>query len=161
MKKLLLPFLAAVLATNVQAGDEVVSLSTTTTGVGVLRGGGNMYRPMPRGGSVANLTVSERYRAVIYRPTQHFYFKDSVVSYRFAPQELSDIGNEYGGNYHGPIGAQFVPSQHPIAPDARIRTFASVSKRPQPGVPMVSRTTKITAEAKSSPVTSIQLATAR
>lgn len=161
MKKLLLPFFAAVLATNVQAGDGVVSFSSTTTGVGVLRGGGNMYRPMPRGGSVANLTVSERYRAVIYRPTQHFYFKDSVVSYRFAPQELSDVGNEFGGSYHGPLGAQFVPTQHPMAPDGRIRSYAAVSKRPQPGVPMVARTGKITAEAKSTPVTSIQLATAR
>lgn len=166
MKKLLLPTAIAFLSSQAFAGDDVVAFSSSSTGVGVLRGGGNLYRPAPRGSSIANLSPDERYRAVIYRPTQHFYTKDNVVSYRYSGAELSEVGNEYGGSYLGPHGAQFVPTQHVLAPHGTARSYASVNKRPQPGVPMIARTTKITrtAEAKSgnreAAFSSIQLAKA-
>jgi hypothetical protein len=161
MKKLLLPIALTLAMPQVQAGDDVIAFSRSTS-VGVLRSGGNLYRPAPRGGSVANLSPSERYRAVIYRPTQHFYLKDNVVSYRYSAEDLSTVGSEYGGNYHGPHAAQFVPSQHQLAPHGRMRSYAAVQKRPQPGVPMVAKTTRVrtTAEAKSA-VTTIQLAQAK
>lgn len=161
MKKLLLPIVLAFFGSHVLAGDDVVAFSRTS--VGVLRSGGNLYRTAPRGTSVANLSGSERYRAVIYRPTQHFYLKDNVVSYRYVARELSVVGNEFGGNYHGPHAAQFVPTQHDLAPDGRMRAYASVNKRPQPGVPMVQRTTtrmSRSANAKTG-MSSIQFASAK
>jgi hypothetical protein len=160
MKKLLLPVVLALVASHAQAGDDVIAF--TRSGVGVLRSSGNLYRPTPRGGSISNLTASERYRAVIYRPTQHYYLKENVVSYRYSAEDLSRVGNEYGGNYHGPHAAQFVPSQHQMAPHGRLRAYAAVNRRPQPGVPMINKTTKIrTTAAISAPVTSIELAKAK
>jgi hypothetical protein len=157
MKKLLLPVALSLIASHVQAGDDVIAF--TRSSVGVLRSSGNLYRPAPRGGSFSNLSASDRYRAVIYRPTQHFYLKDNIVSYRYSAQDLSVIGSEYGGNYHGPHSAQFIPSMHQMAPHGRMRSYASVNKRPQPGVPMISRTTKITTTAAvEAPVTTLQMA---
>src|SRR5436190_1358243 len=106
MKTLLLPFALALAMAHVHAGDDVIALSTST-GIGVLRSGGNLYRPSPRGGSISNASRGE----LIYRPTQHFYMKDSVVSYRYTSDSLAKLGGEYGNAYHGPHGAQFVPSQ--------------------------------------------------
>jgi hypothetical protein len=161
MKKLLLSVALAFLAPHLQAGDDVVAFSRSTS-VGVLRSGGNLYRPSPRGGSISNLTASERYRAVVLRPTQHFYLKDNVVSYRYSAEELSRLGSEHGGNYHGPHAAQFIPSQHQLAPHGRLRTYAAVNKRPQPGVPMISSSTRIrTVTDASAPVTRLQLAEAK
>jgi hypothetical protein len=157
MKKLLLPIVLSLVAAHAQAGDDVVAF--TQSGVGVLRSGGNLYRPAPRGGSINNLSATD---AVIYRPTQHYYLKESIVSYRYTAEDLSRVGNEYGGNYHGPNAAQFVPTQHPMAPQGRLRSYASVNRRPQPGVPMINKTTTIkTTAAISAPVTSIQLANAK
>src|SRR5688500_14458199 len=116
MKKFLLPIALALVVPQVQAGDDVIAF-TRSSGVGVLRSGGNLYRPIPRGGSLANMTNSDRYHAILYRPTQHFYMKDNLVSYRYSAQDLDRVNNEYGGNYHGPHAAQFVPSQHQLAPD--------------------------------------------
>ena len=147
----------------VQAGDDVIGFSTRT-GVGVLRSSGNLYRQAPRGGSVANLTPSERYRAKLYRPTQYFYLKDNVVSYRYSSENLDRVGNEYDNSYHGPHAAVFVPTQHQLPPNARLRSYASVEKRPQPGVPMVAKTTKTTKTTtrtiSGEPTTSLQVARA-
>src|SRR5688572_13619765 len=153
MKKLLLSVaLSLPLAmTQAHAGDDVVAFSSSSVGVGVLRSGGNLYRPSHRGASISNMTPVERYRAVVYRPTQHFYMKDNVVSYRYGAEALADLGGEFGGNYHGPHAAQFVPSQHQLAPYGRMRTYASVNKRPQPGVPMIERTTRVRSTVDAQP----------
>ena len=165
MKTLLLPVALSLALAHAHAGDDVVAFSSSTysSGVGVLRSGGNLYRPSHRGGSISNMTPAEQYRAVVYRPTQHFYMKDNVVSYRYSAEDLSSLGSEFGGNYHGPHAAQFVPSQHQLAPHGRMRTYASVNKRPQPGVPMIERTTRVRTISDArvpakAPVTSIQLA---
>ena len=165
MKKLLLSVALSLAMTQAQAGDDVVTLSTSSVGVGVLRSGGNLYRPSHRGSSISNLTAVERYRAMVYRPTQHFYMKDNVVSYRYSAEELSGLGSEFGGNYHGPHAAQFIPTQHQLAPYGRMRTYASVNKRPQPGVPMIERTTRVrttvdTQAPRKAAVSTMQLAQA-
>ncbi len=160
MKKLLLPAFIALIVPQVQAGDDVIAFSSRTS-VGVLRSSGNLYRQAPRGGSVSNLTPSERYKAKLYRPTQYFYMKDNVVSYRYASQDLATVGDQFFNGYQGPHAAVFVPSQHQLAPHGRLRSYASVDKRPQPGVPMVAKTTKITSHAVlTEPTTSLQAARA-
>ena len=164
MKKTLLSFSLVFTVTAAQAGDEVIAFSRSTS-VGVLRDGGNLYRPIPRGGTAANLTGSEMYRATIYRPTQHYYLKDNVVSYRYTGDRFSRVDSVFGGTYFGPHNAQFIPLEHQIAPNARLRSWAAVNKRPQPGVPMVSRTTtvRVTRTVKTAPaeaISSIQLASA-
>ena len=163
MKKLLLPFTFVLAAHCGYAGDDVIALSrtttttSTTTGIGVLRSGGNLYRPIPRGGPVQDLTASDRYRAVVYRPTQHFYTKDNVISYRYCGDDLSRLRSIYGGNYLGPHGAQFLPMEHDSPPSSTVRTYAAVLRRPQPGVAMVPKTAKVTGAA----VSRIQVATAK
>jgi hypothetical protein len=159
MKKLLLPAALALIAPQIQAGDDVIAFSNRT-GVGVLRSSGNLYRPAPKGGSAANLTPSERYKAKLYRPTQYFYMKDNIVSYRYSSEELSRVGNEYDNGYHGPHAAVFVPTQHQLAPHGRMRSYASVDKRPQPGVAMVAKTTtKVTTRnVMAAPTTTLQVA---
>lgn len=127
MKRLLLSFALAMLAVGVNAADHSNSAP---------RNGGKLYRRAPRGGSLANLSADERMSAVICRPTQHYYTQDSVISYRYTAVDASEVGSEYGGTYFGPNGAQFVPTQDNMAPDARIRSYASVHKRHVSGVPM-------------------------
>ena len=159
MKNLLLPIALSLAMTHAYAGDDVIAFSQST-GVGVLRSGGNLYRPAPRGGNFTNLTSADG--NAILRPTQHYYLKDSVVSYRYAVAQLPRLGSEYGGNYHGPHSAQFIPSQHQLAPHGRLRSYAAVNKRPQPGVPMVERVTRLRGNVKTAePTTSIQLAGAK
>ena len=159
MKKLLIPFTFALVGQCAYAGDDVIALSrtgsSTTTGIGVLRSGGNLYRPVPRGGAVNDLTASEH--AVVYRPTQHFYTKDNVISYRYTSNDLSKLRSVYGGTYLGPHGAQFLPMEHDSPPSSTVRTYAAVSSRPQPGVAMVPKTAKVSGGA----VSRIQLAKAR
>ena len=158
MKKLLLPAIVALIVPQIQAGDDVIAFSSRTS-IGVLRSSGNLYRPAPRGGSVSNLAPSERYKAKLYRPTQYFYMKDNVVSYRYSSQELATVGDEFFNGYQGPHAAVFVPSQHQLAPHGRMRSYASVDKRPQPGVPMVAKTTRITTRSvMAEPTTSLQVA---
>jgi hypothetical protein len=167
MKILLLSMVAVVAAQNAFAGDDVIAMSGSSTTIGVLRGGGNLYRPVPRGGTMANGITSGR--EIIYRPTQHYYLKDNVVSYRYSAEFISDIGDEYGGTYLGPHAAQFVPSEHQLAGYGTMRSYAAVNRRPQPGVPMVAKTT-ITKTTRSvsanttrpgEAVSSIQLAAAQ
>jgi hypothetical protein len=169
MKKLLIPFTFALVAQCVYAGEEFIALkrtggtttttttTTTTLGIGVLRSGGNIYRPIPRSGPVQDLTTPDRYRAVVYRPTQHFYTKDNVVSYRYTANDLSRLRSVYGGTYLGPHGAQFVPMEYDTPPSSTVRTYAAVSSRPQPGVAMVPKTAKLS----EAPVSRIQVAKAR
>jgi hypothetical protein len=161
MKKLLFSLALAFTATFANAGDDVIAFSSSTS-VGVLRSGGNMYRPIPRGGGATDLTSTERYRATVYRPTQHFYLKDNVVSYRYASDSMQRMRTMYGGAYFGPNGAQFIPSEHQLAANASVKHYASVHKRAQPGVPMISRTkVRVTRTAETAPTTSIQLASAK
>ena len=159
MKKLLIPFTFALVAQCAYAGDDVIALSrtgsSTTTGIGVLRSGGNLYRPIPRGASVTDLMAADH--AALYRPTQYFYTKDNVISYRYASNDLSRLRSVYGGNYHGPHGAQFLPMEHDAPPSSTVRTYAAVSRRPQPGVAMVPKTAKVTDAA----VSRIQVAKAK
>jgi len=158
MKTLLLSVALSLAMTHAYAGDDVIAMSSST-GIGVLRSGGNLYRPSPRGGSISNASRGE----LIYRPTQHFYLKDSVVSYRYTSDSLAKLGGEYGNAYHGPHAAQFLPGQHPLAPHGRLRTYAAVNQRPQPGVPMVERSTRVRTTTRNSPApeTTIQLAGAK
>jgi hypothetical protein len=132
-------------ATFVQAGDGIVPLDRG--GFSVQRGGGNYYRPIPKVGADVNRT--SRYNTVIYKPTQHFYTKDNVVSYRYT-EDRQHGENSLGETYLGPRGGVFEPNMDQMVPAAGIRNYASVDRRPQPGVNMVNREPVSTKRRKAS-----------
>ena len=127
-----------------QAGDGIVPLDRS--GFGVLRGGGNIYRPIPKVGLDPNR--SNRYNTVIYKPTQHFYTKNNIISYRYT-EDNTRGSNSLGGTYLGPRGGVFEPDMEQMAPAAGIRNYASVNQRPQPGVNMVEKQTTSTKRRKA------------
>ena len=116
-----------------QAGDAYVPLEPT-------RGGGNYYRPIPRANlnQDANSVGHYRYNKIIYKPTQHFYTKSNVVSYRYA-EDRAKGQNSLGNTYLGPRGGVFEPNVDQMMPSAGIRNYASVNRRSQPGVDMSRR----------------------
>lgn len=130
MKKLLLTTLLAAATTIAQAGDDIIPLGRG--GFGVLRGGGNMYRPIPRG---TNGIGATDYRVTYLKPTQHYYLRDKIVSYRYT-EDVASRGSA-GATYNGPRGAVFQPGDDYSSRNASARTYAALSKRQQPGVPMV------------------------
>jgi hypothetical protein len=146
MKKFLLPVtIALAFCTVAEAGTDIVALRSG----GVARRDRNMYRPIPRGEGVnPNATASERARQTQYRPTQHYYLRDTVVSYRYTTNKAGSPNL-----YLGPKGAAFIPSEEQLSPHAGDRNYAAVTKRPQPGVPMIQRrpgdTKEDTAKTKS------------
>jgi hypothetical protein len=135
MKLLLLPVTILALCAMAEAGSSVVTLSG-----GSGRRDRNMYRPIPRGQSVnPNASASERSRSVQYQPTQHYYLRDNVVSYRYGAGSGARFGGTSYRAYLGPHGAEFTPSEDQLSPHAGTRQYAAVHKRPQPGVPMINR----------------------
>jgi hypothetical protein len=132
MKLLLLPVTILALCAMGEAGTDVVSLSG-----GSGRRDRNMYRPIPRGQNVdPNASGATRSRQVQYKPTQHYYLRDTVVSYRYGTGSARYAGT---GVYLGPRGAEFTPADDQLSPHAGTRSYAAVTKRPQPGVPMIQR----------------------
>jgi hypothetical protein len=129
------------------AGDGIIPLGRG--GYGVLRGGGNLYRPIPKGAN----GVSDGYRNTYLKPTQHYYTRNSVVSYRY----VEDHGSRgsAGSTYNGPRAAIFQPGDDYSSRTASIRTFAAVTKRWQPGVPMIPKARETAAISKIEPVASI------
>jgi hypothetical protein len=116
-----------------QAGDAYVPLEP-------IRGGGNYYRPIPRTtlNPDANSVGNYRYNKIIYKPTQHFYTKSNVVSYRYT-EDRAKGQNSLGNTYLGPRGGVFEPNVDQMMPSAGIRNYASVDRRQQPGVDMSRR----------------------
>lgn len=89
-----------------------------------------MYRPIPKGMN----GVSGQNRALYLKPTQHYYTRNKVVSYRYVEETTSGGA---GVTYNGPRGAMFIPGDEYSSRTASIRTFAAVTPAKQPGVPMV------------------------
>lgn len=143
MKTLILALTAAVLLpTYVKAGDDVVPLESGRSR--------NLYRIVPRGtmipnnrgGTTTNSGYTERAYAgrygqawgnsVYFKPTQHYYTKDSTVSYRYAEERR----NSSSRSYLGPNASYFNPHREGLAPNVSIRSLAHVEPSRQPGVPM-------------------------
>ncbi len=116
----------------IQAGDDIVPLEPSPAR--------NYYRPIPRASVIQNPNSvgNYRYNKVLYKPTQHFYTKTDVVSYRYA-EDRAKGHNSLGNTYLGPRGGVFEPNVDQMAPSAGIRNYASVDRRPQPGVDMANR----------------------
>lgn len=132
MKKILL-CIAVVLSNDISfAGDDVVPLR---------RGDRAYYHPVPRGtNGVLPLSGGRgRNRTLFYvKPTQHYYTKSNVVSYRYVEDRAArGTHSVTGSTYDGPRGAVFVPGDDYSSRNASIRTFADVNERPQPGVAMI------------------------
>ena len=163
MNKLLLSAALLSLASFAQAGDDVVALSSGTRATsgpsfGVLRDGGNQYRQILPNDWGENMTAAERSRAQIYRPTQHYYMRNHIVSYRYTSTRFAQWNGSTPRNYLGPTGALFVPLDRELPAHAGIRNFATLTKRAQPGVPMVPKgRTPAARTADGTPTTSIQL----
>ena len=147
MKALLLPILSlAVLTTGAFAAPKADAPV-----------GSSQYRPVPK--ASANETGKGRYRVAAFKPTQFYYTRDSVISYRYSVQAV------YGGSvdtssYLGPTGAVFVPQEGEMPPSATLRSFASVTRRSQPGVGMVAPAPVIIKKTRTTKTTSLSTKTA-
>jgi len=121
----------------------------------------NLYRPIPRTEINPNGGASTRWRIATIKPTQHFYTKNSVISYRYA-QDLESADGVLQG-YMGPRSAVFL-QPNDFTTLSSIRSYVSMENRNQPGVSMAPRTEapldKVKKSAKSAE-TSIQLAQQR
>jgi hypothetical protein len=136
IKALLLPILPlALLSTDAFAQTTVKTRKTVVEE----RAPNNLYRSIPRTNQAdAN---KQRNRTASFKPTQHYYMRDSVVSYRYT-SEMSFSGET--GNYLGPQGAVFTPESADIPSAAGLRNFAAVNRRTQPGVGMAPASTTTT-----------------
>jgi hypothetical protein len=162
MNKLLLSAALLSFVSFAQAGDDIVPLRTSGS-IGVLRDSGNQYRHTLANDWGENMTPAERSRAQIYRPTQHFYMRNHIVSYRYTSTRFTLWNGTNARNYLGPMGALFVPNDRDLPSDVGIRNFATLTRRPQPGVPMVPRgkSSRASTAADGSPTTSIQLVSSK
>jgi hypothetical protein len=156
IKALLLPLLPfALLLPEAHAQQTVVTKRKTVTVE--TRSSSNLYRTIPRGTAGAN-AGNRRFKVAAYKPTQHYYTRDGVVSYRYSAQ-MAFSGAMDASTYLGPHGAVFMPEDNEIPSSASIRSFASLNRRNQPGVGMVPivRTTTIkkTTQAGSNSATTI------
>lgn len=146
MKSLILALSVSILIPAfANAGDDVVPLEKISKG-------GNLYRIVPRGtmipsnrGGLTNANSGysssraesgSRGGGVHFKPTQHYYMKDSTVSYRYS-EERRNSGSR---NYLGPNASYYNPNREALAPNVSIRNLAHVEPARQPGVPM--RSTK-------------------
>jgi hypothetical protein len=80
-----------------------------------------------------------------YRPTQFYYSKGFTVSYRYAG-EYESYGSGNGDGFSGPQATVFTSEDQEPAPTGFVRSYASVTRRDNPGVPM---TTAKSARSKS------------
>ena len=121
----------------------------------------NLYRPTPRFEINPNGSASARWRISTIKPTQHYYTKNSIISYRYT-QDVESVDGVLQG-YMGPRTAVFMPPGD-FTTMGSIRSYVSMENRNQPGVPMAPRTEiPVEKEKKSakSAETSIRLAQQR
>lgn len=120
----------------------------------------NLYQPIPR--KEADPNGATRWRIAVMKPTQHYYTKNGIISYRYI-QSAESSESLYEG-YMGPHSAVFIPQNEPSANGASARSYANVSSRNMQGVTMAPRTEipveKVKKSVKSGE-TSIQLAQQR
>jgi hypothetical protein len=135
-KALLLPILPLALLFS-GAPTQAAPKAKTTPEPRVV---GNVYRPALRGTGDAN---KQRFRTPYYRPTQYYYTRDSVISYRYTVM-MTDNGGAEATGYLGPHGALFVPEGDALPSSAAVRNFAAVTRRNQPGVGMAPLTATVT-----------------
>lgn len=69
---------------------------------------------------------------ISFKPTQHYYTKDAIISYRYSEDRRAS-GSK---NYLGPNASYFNPHREALAPNVSIRNLAHVEPSRQPGVPM-------------------------
>jgi len=127
MKKLLLPILSLAVLTS---GAFAETPKATPMGNAI-------YRPIPK--QVSGDVGKSRFRVTAYVPTLYYYTRDNIISYRYTAVE-SYAGTPDTGDYLGPHGARFVPTVEDMPASASVRSYASVTRRSQPGVGMVAPT---------------------
>lgn len=142
MKALILPILSLAILTTGAMAQSKSKVSASS--------GSNLYRTIPRAGSDSDGGKQQRFRVAAFKPTQHYYLRDTVISYRYNA-EMSFSGAVEAGSYLGPQGAIFTPESDNIPAAASIRNFAAVHRRSQPGVGMAAQTGKKTASRASTP----------
>lgn len=142
LKALLLPIVPFALLST----DAFAQSKKRTTTVVESRATYNLYRPIPRGSMDLN---KQKARVALFKPTQHYYTRDSVVSYRYTVQAAYG-GSVDTGTYLGPAGAVFSPEGEDLPAPAAIRNYATIHRRGQPGVGMAPATTTITTKKTTS-----------
>ena len=153
MNKFLLTITLAVLSAPLAQSKEKAPVVERSTG-------GNLYQSIPRAPADPNAT--SRWRVSVMKPTQHYYTKSGIVSYRYA-HSTGSVENLFG-DYLGPRSAVFTPQNDFATTASGVRSYANVSSRIMQGVTMAPRTEvpveKVKKSAKSAE-TSIQLAQQR
>jgi hypothetical protein len=125
MKKLLLPILSlALLAPGAFAEAPKTSAPM----------GNSIYRPVPKP-TQGQGAGKARGRITTYLPTLFYYTRDSVIAYRYTT--VAAYAGSMASDYLGPNGARFVPTEEDAPASATVRSYASVTRRTQPGVGMV------------------------
>lgn len=124
MKKILLPILSLAVLTSGAFAEPKTKEAPM---------GNAIYRPIPKQASGEG--SKSRFRTNSFEPTLFYYTRDSVISYRYTA--VATYGDTQPSDYIGPIGARFVPKEEDLPAQATVRSFASVTRRAQPGVGMV------------------------
>jgi|GEM_PF-6117944 len=124
MKKILLPILSLAVLTSGAFAEPKTKEAPM---------GNSIYRPIPKQASGEG--SKSRFRTNSFEPTLFYYTRDSVIAYRYTA--VATYGDTQPSDYIGPIGARFVPKDEDLPASATVRSFASVTRRAQPGVGMV------------------------
>lgn len=136
MKLLLLPIIPLALL----ASDACAQTSRTKEKEEpALPAGTNYYRSIPR--ETLSMDPNKRVstQMLSFKPTQFYYTRDTVISYRYVAKTTYSGGVETD-SYLGPHGAAFYPDSSQLAPAASIRNLVQVTRRSQPGVGMAPAT---------------------
>ncbi len=96
----------------------------------------NLYQPIPR--TAADPNGSMRWRVSVLKPTQHYYTKNGVISYRYS--QSTESVESMLGDYMGPRSAVFIPQADFKTTGGGLRSYANVSNRNQQGVAMAPHT---------------------
>jgi len=120
----------------------------------------NLYQPIPR--IQADPNGASNWRVTVMKPTQHYYTKNGIISYRYI--QATEHPENIFGDYLGPRAAVFKPQVESLTTEGSTRSYASVNNRNLPGVTMAPRTEIPVEKAKKSAKsaeTSIELAQQR
>lgn len=98
--------------------------------------GSNLYQPIPR--TPADPNAPSRWRVSVMKPTQHYYTKSGVISYRYS--QSTESTENMVGDYMGPLAAVFTPKADFTTAGSAVRSYANVSTRNLQGVMMAPRT---------------------
>ena len=97
---------------------------------------GSLYQPIPH--TQADPNAASHWRVAVMKPTQHYYTKSGIISYRYS-HSTESVENVFG-DYMGPRSAVFTPQTDFTTMGSGVRSYANVSSRIMQGVAMAPHT---------------------